>query len=140
MTKPQIWVASVLLLFFLLLLVELNTNRSDVQKKTMPNQQPQMGESTQPKTAGQLVSSLGCTGCHGPELSGTNMAPDLHKVNQYWSRDKLINYLRNPGSYMDSDRMKNYKAQYPNTMMPSFSNINVQELGKVADYLLKLQK
>ncbi len=140
MTKPQIWVASVLLLFLLLLVVELNTNRSDVQKKAMPNQQTQMDESTQPKTAEQLVSSLGCTGCHGSDLSGTRMAPDLHNVQQYWSRDKLINYLRNPSSYMDSGRMKNYLAQYPNTMMPSFSNINVQELGKIADYLLKLNK
>ena len=140
MTKPQIWVAMVLVLFVLLLVLELNTNRSDEQKKVMPNQQTQMSESARPSTADQLVASLGCTGCHGADLSGTRMAPDLHTVSKYWSRDKLINYLRNPSSYMDSGRFKNYKAQYPNVMMPSFSNIDVRELGKIADYLLNLNK
>ena len=141
MTKPQIWVAAVLVFFFLLLVLEMNTNRSDEQKKSIPpGQQSQMAESSKPQTPEQLVSSLGCTGCHGADLSGTRMAPDLHNVKDYWSRDKLINFLRNPSSYMSSDRFQNFKARYPNVMMPSFSNINVQELGRIADYLLKLKK
>lgn len=139
MTKPQIWVAAVLVVFLILLALEMNTQRSDEQKKAVPGEQLQTEESSQPKTPEQLVSSLGCTGCHGSDLSGTRMAPNLHGVKDYWSRDKLINYLRNPSSYMASDRFKNYKAKYPNTLMPSFSNIDVKELGKIADYLLKLK-
>jgi mono/diheme cytochrome c family protein len=142
MTKPQIWIASVLVLFFLLFILEKNTQRSDVQKKETPNMVPvpQTGESSRASTPEQLVGSLGCTGCHGSDLSGTKMAPALYNVKQNWSRDELINYLRNPSSYMDSDRFKNFKAMYPNVMMPSFSNIDVKELGKIADYLLKLQR
>ncbi len=140
MTKPQIWVAAVLVLFLLLFLLEENTNRSDEQKKPAPNMSTQMQQSSQSKTAEQLVSSLGCTGCHGADLAGTKMAPNLHKVKEFWSRDKLINYLRNPSSFMASDRFKNYKAQYPSVMMPSFSNIDVKELGKIADYLLEMKK
>lgn len=141
MTKPQIWVAAVLVLFFLLLVLEMNTNRSDEQKKAgPPSQQTQMTESSAPKTPQELVSALGCTGCHGADLSGARMGPDLHNVYENWSRDKLINFLRNPGSYMSSNRFQNFRAKYPNVMMPSFSNINVKELGKIADYLLKLKK
>jgi len=37
---------------------------------------------------------------------------------------------------MDADRFKEYQQQYPNMVMPSFNNINVQELGKISEYLL----
>ncbi len=140
MTKPQIWVAAVLVLFVLLFVLEKNTNRSDLQQRPAPTAPPQMGQSAQPQTGPELISSLGCKGCHGPDLSGTKMAPDLHNINQYFSRDKLINYLRNPSSFMSSSRFKSFKAEYPNVMMPSFSNIDVKNLGKIADYLLTLKK
>ncbi len=41
---------------------------------------------------------------------------------------------------MSSERFKNYQAKYPERMMPSFSNIDVKQLGEVADYLLKMKK
>lgn len=142
MTRPQIWVAAVLVLFLLLLFLEKGTKRSDVQQKPTPMgmMQTETTSASSNATPGQLVASLGCTGCHGADLSGTKMAPDLHQVSSYWSRDELINYLRNPSSYMSSERIKNYKALYPRTMMPSFSNIDVKQLGEIADYLLKLKK
>lgn len=139
MTKPQIWIAAALVLFFLLFFLEKSTKRSDVQPKQAPDITQQTQQSNQPKTPEQLTASLGCTGCHGADLSGTQMAPDLHSVSQYWSRDALINYLRNPSSYMSTDRLKAYQAKYQ-VMMPSFNNIDVKELGKIADYLLTLKK
>jgi len=66
------------------------------------------------------------------------MAPSLKGLKEYWSsRDDLINYLRNPNSFMDSDRFKAYEAKYPNGIMPSYDNKDVKDLGKIADYLLK---
>ncbi|MHB1686465.1 MAG: c-type cytochrome [Ignavibacteriaceae bacterium] len=138
MTKPQIWVAAFLALFLILFLIEKVTVRSDVQVKTTGGGASQMGQSTQPSTAEDLLSSLGCTGCHGSDLTGTKMAPNIHGVKQYWSRDNLINYLRNPSSYMSSARFQNYRTKYQ-IMMPSFNNIDVKNLGKIADYLLQLQ-
>jgi mono/diheme cytochrome c family protein len=79
---------------------------------------------------------LGCTNCHGDDLNGTQMAPPLKNIKDFWSKDKLTNYLRNPESFMDSDRFKAYRDKYPGTIMPSFGNINVQELGKIAEFLL----
>lgn len=137
MTKPQIWIAAVLVLFFLLFILEKNTERTDVQKKGMPNLTGQTEQSGKAKTPEQLLASFGCTGCHGDDLAGTRMAPNLHNLTQNWSRDGLINYLRNPNSYMDSDRFKNFKVQYPGVIMPSFSNIDIKELGRIADYLLQ---
>lgn len=140
MTKPQMWIAAVLVLFLLLFLLEKNTDRSDVQKKAAPNAPPQTGQTSQPQTVDQLISSLGCTGCHGGDLSGTKMAPDLHSVKDNWSRDNLINYFRNPSSFMSSERFKAYKEKYPGVMMPAFSNVDIKNLGKIADYLMSLKK
>ncbi len=140
MSKPLIWVTGVLVLFMLLFILEKETKRVDVQQKGAPPEiGQQTGTSNKPQTPEQMVVSLGCTGCHGADLAGTKMAPDLHNVKNEWSRDKLINFLRNPSSYMNSDKLKQLKEKYPNVMMPSFSNIDVKELGKIADYLLKLK-
>ncbi len=135
MTKPQIWIAAVLVLFFLLFFLEMNTKRSDVQPNVTPAAEQQSGQA---KTPAQLISSIGCTGCHGAGLTGTNMAPDLHGVGKYWSKSGLVNFLRDPSSYMSGNRFKAYRAKYTVTM-PSFNNINIKELGKIADYLLKLK-
>ena len=139
MTKPQIWVAAFLVLFFLLFILQRATNEpsrgtNGPMGSTVPQQNMASDENASPE---DLINRLGCKNCHGAELAGTNVAPTLKGLSQYWSKDQLINYLRNPSSYMDSDRFKEYKSKYPNMVMPSFSNIDVQELGQIAEYLLK---
>jgi hypothetical protein len=39
---------------------------------------------------------------------------------------------------MSKDRFKDYKAKYPNVIMPSYNNVDVKDLGKIAEYLLQL--
>ncbi len=143
MTKPQIWVATVLVLFFALYILEISTKRTDEQEK--PAATTAMGQQSSSQISAdqppeKLVASLGCTGCHGGDLTGTAMAPSLHSIKPNWSRQRLINFLRNPESYMSSSRFKELRAKYPNEIMPSFSNIDVKVLGKVADYLISLKK
>jgi len=137
MTKPQIWVAAFLVLFILLFLLQRATNEPG-RKTTGPINNPASGEMSgnENMSPAALIDKLGCRNCHGQDLAGTKMAPSLHSLKQYWSKDQLTNYLRNPSSFMDSDRFQQYKQQYPNMVMPSFNNINVQELGRIAEYLL----
>ena len=140
MTKPQIWVVAFLGLFLILFVLEQLTKKEE-KEKVIPEQNtvPQTNLSSENLSASELVSKLGCTSCHGTDLNGTRMGPSLHKVKEYWGRDKLINFLRNPSSYSDTDRVKEYQKNFPGLMMPSFNNIDVKELGKVADYLLQLE-
>ena len=141
MTKPQIWVSAFLALFILLFILQ----RATSEKETMPDRSgmdnvPQTQEmTTQTVTPQQLITKLSCGNCHGANLTGTKLGPNLHGIGQYWSRDKLINYLRNPAAFMDSDRFKAYRSQFPGAIMPSFGNIDVKDLGRIADYLLTLQ-
>jgi hypothetical protein len=108
------------------------------EKKLSANPVPQgeMSNQSQELSPKDMMDRLGCTGCHGADLAGTMMAPPLANLKENWSKDKLINYLRNPDSFMNGDRFQNFKEKYPGTIMPSFNNISVQELGKIAEFLL----
>jgi len=138
MTKPQIWVAAFLLLFIVLFMIGRLTKEEETMKDFSGVNNSQMGQQSNEELSGEkLVMSFGCVNCHGGNLAGSNMAPSLKGLKQFWSsRDDLINYLRNPNSFMDSDRFKGYRAKYPNGIMPSYGNKDIKDLGKIADYLL----
>ena len=138
MTKPQIWVATFLFLFIILFMIGRLTREEEPARDLSGMNNSPMGDQTNAELTGdKLIISFGCTNCHGADIAGTNTAPSLKGLKQFWgSRDALINYLRNPNSFMDSDRFKGYRAKYPNGIMPSFGNKNVKDLGKIADYLL----
>ena len=140
MTKPQIWVAAFLLLFIVLFMIGRLTKEDEPMKDFSGMKNSPMSEQTSAELTGdKLIQSFGCTNCHGADLAGTNMGPSLKGLKEFWSsRDNLINYLRNPNSFMDSDRFKGYKAKYPNGIMPSYGNKDVKDLGKIADFLLTL--
>jgi len=138
MTKPQIWVAAFLFLFIVLFLLGRLTKEDEPMRDfSSMNNSPMGSQSTTELTGDKLIQTFGCTNCHGADLAGTNMGPSLKSIKDNWSsRDNLINYLRNPNSFMDKDRFKEYRAKYPNQIMPAFGNKNVKDLGKIADYLL----
>ena len=135
MTNAQKWVAGFLLLFLILFFLNQLTKNSSGGNNagyTSPSAAVE-------KSGRELFVSIGCSDCHGTDLRGTKKAPSLYSAKDYWSRDNLINYLRNPLSYNGDERFENYKKQYPEKIMPSFSQVNVKDLGKIADYILSLK-
>ncbi len=136
MSKSQIWIASFLGLFLVLFLLS-RAFKHDSAETAFKNES---GRETA-VTAVDVKTSIrnnGCAGCHGQNLEGTTLAPALTGVKQYWSsREELISYLRNPNSFMDKDRFQEYKNKY-NSVMPGYGNIDIKDLGRIADYLLSL--
>jgi cytochrome c2 len=137
MTNAQKWVAAFLGLFLILFLLGRITRK---EEKTMPPSTGQMGQQTTQTSEnadGQtLTKQLGCISCHGDNLQGTQMAPAIENVSKNWTRDGLINYLRNPASYSGGARFDEYREKYKSKMMPSFGNRDVKELGRITDFLL----
>jgi mono/diheme cytochrome c family protein len=88
-------------------------------------------------TAEQLITNYGCTNCHGSDLAGTNLAPGLINLSQYWGKESLLNYLRNPNDFMNEERFKEYREKYRNQIMPPYGNKNIKDLGKIVNYLLE---
>jgi len=139
MTNAQKWVTAFLGLFLILFLLERITKKEEPAgiPQSMSGQNSRQSAKVSSNADGPtLMQEIGCVSCHGDDLNGTQMAPALSEIKKNWSRDELINYLRNPSSYNGGKRFDDYRATYKNVIMPSFSNIDVKELGKIADYLL----
>lgn len=132
MTNAQKWVAAFLVLFIVLF----GLGKLTEKEETMFEEEDYYSESADVNGLA-LFNRAGCVSCHGSDLKGTNVGPSLMSVKDYWKRDNLINYLRNPSSYSGDERFDNYRAKYNNVVMPSYSNLDVKDLGKIADYLLK---
>ncbi|MGQ9798939.1 MAG: c-type cytochrome [Ignavibacterium sp.] len=137
MTKPQIWVATFLFLFIILFLIQKATKTNEPEKDFSQMGSSMMQQESNENLSGeQLMNNFGCLNCHGANLEGTPMGPDLVNLKELWSRDNLINYLRNPNSFMSQKRFQEYREKYPNMLMPAYGNKDVKDLGKIADYLL----
>ncbi|WP_337865346.1 cytochrome c [Ignavibacterium sp.] len=137
MTKPQIWVAAFLFLFIILFLIQNATKTHEPEKDfSQMGSSMMQQESNENLSGAQLMNNFGCLSCHGANLEGTAMGPALVNLKEFWSRDNLINYLRNPNSYMNQKRFQEYQEKYPNMIMPAYGNKDVKDLGKIADYLL----
>jgi mono/diheme cytochrome c family protein len=140
MTKPQIWVATVLVVFILLFLLSRLTKEEETGRTSpVGSPIPQTDMTSEDLSGMDLIVKINCTTCHGNDLTGTRMGPSLYNVSEFWSRERLINYLRNPASFADTDRLKRYKEEYPGIFMPAYSQIEVKDLGKIADFLLELK-
>lgn len=138
MTNAQKWVAAFLVLFILLFALSKLTKKENNEYAGSDSYGESSDENASAEPDGMaLITRLGCISCHGSDLNGTGVGPSLVQVKDHWKRDALINYLRNPSSYSGDARFEAYKAKYNNISMPSYSNIDVKELGKIADYLLK---
>ena len=135
MTNAQKWVAAFLGLFLILFLLGKVTKKDD---STDAIPQMTMGQAAASQAADGLglIKQSGCITCHGSELQGTKIAPALTGLKEFWNRDKLINYLRNPSSFGTDERFVKFKEKYKNIMMPSYNNLDVKDLGKIADHLL----
>ncbi len=136
MTNAQKWLAAFLGIFLLLFILgrilqkeETFSNSENYSEKTM--------QSNQELDAMTLIQQTGCVSCHGQNLEGSNIAPALVNIKEHWTRDGLINYLRNPSSYGSGERFKEYKLKYRNIVMPAYNNLDVKDLGRIADFLLE---
>lgn len=139
MTKPQIWVAAFLVVFILLFMLQKLTQEEEKPRDfsgQMNNQMMEENTTGSDLTAEQLISNFGCTNCHGGDLQGTQMAPALTNLSQYWGKESLLNYLRNPNDFMNEKRFIEYKEKYPNQIMPPYGNKDIKDLGKIVDFLL----
>jgi ubiquinol-cytochrome c reductase cytochrome b subunit len=76
----------------------------------------------------QLFQSQGCGACHRMNGSGGSIGPDLSNEGSGGrTRDWLVTQIRNP------------KAHFPDSIMPSFSALSDKQVSDLADYLMGLK-
>jgi len=81
------------------------------------------------KAGSDLFKSQGCSACHRVGGTGGNIGPDLSGEGlKGRSRQWLSDHLRNP------------KAHYPTTVMPSFAALSDKANSQLVDYLESLKE
>jgi mono/diheme cytochrome c family protein len=145
MTNALKWVAVFFSLFIALLALSIIIDKDDAAvpeekiEKFMEEEQ-RAGKNAEPVTGLTLIKKNGCASCHGDDLRGKEkLGPGLFAAKKHWDKDGLVNYLRNPSAFDSDSRFSEYRKQYGSAMMPSYENLDVKDLGKIADYILNLE-
>jgi ubiquinol-cytochrome c reductase cytochrome b subunit len=82
---------------------------------------------TAEKRGSQLLNSLGCMACHRVNGKGGAIGPEFTStLLKGKSREWLITQIRNP------------KAHFPNSIMPSFSSLPDEQVNDVVDFLFTI--
>ena len=140
MTNAQKWVTVFLILFVLLLALSKLTNKDEKssseanysEENVNPNETVQIN-------AEKLISQNKCLTCHGRDLGGSGMGPSLTNLSDNWEKDALINYLKDPSSFLNIARMAVLREKYGSDM-PAVKNLSNDEISAIAEFLLKLKR
>jgi cytochrome c2 len=89
-----------------------------------------------PGTPEALYVDLGCFKCHGENRQGQRSGPPLVKIIDHWDEESLLEYLKNPKTFVQSNPRLSYLGeQYP-IAMPAYGNIDEKDLRKLAEFIL----
>jgi len=92
------------------------------------SQEAQTGPPPKSVTEGrQLYADNGCASCHSIKGVGGVVAPPLDGVGKRHDRAWLIGHFKDPQKYT------------PGSVMPSFSQLSDEDLGKLTDYMMSLK-
>ncbi len=80
--------------------------------------------------------ALKCAKCHGAELEGQRTAPKLTGLENRWSQDELVAYLRDPQAVVAVTPRLAYMAEQYAIAMPAYAHTDEQVLQGLAGWLL----
>mgnify|MGYP001025992391 CR=1 FL=1 len=89
-----------------------------------------------PGSAEALYLGMGCAKCHGPAREGQKSGPALADLGERWDEDRLVAYLRDPRTFVESNpRLKYLDEQYP-IAMPPYAEAPEADLRALARLML----
>lgn len=90
----------------------------------------------EPGTPEALYVDLGCAKCHGDDREGQRSGPPLVKIIDHWDEAALLEYLKSPKEFVQSNpRLSYLDEQYP-IAMPGYAATPEEDLRKLADFIL----
>ena len=83
-----------------------------------------------------LYVDLGCAKCHGNDRQGQRSGPPLIKIADHWDEGELLEYLKSPKTFVESNpRLSYLDEQYP-IAMPAYATTSEADLQKLAEFIL----
>ena len=91
----------------------------------------------EPGTPQASYIDLGCAKCHGDAREGKRSGPPLVKIEDHWDEEGLMQYLRDPKTFVEANPRLSYMGeQYP-IVMPPFANTDEEQLRALAVFILE---
>ena len=91
----------------------------------------------EPGTPEASYIDLGCAKCHGPAREGQRSGPPLVKLEGHWDEETLMQYMRDPKTFVEANPRLSYMAeQYP-IAMPAFAHTDEEQLRELAVFILE---
>ena len=86
-----------------------------------------------------VYTKRGCNVCHGPALTGTNMAPGFEEAPEHWEPESFARYLTNPDSSVRAnERLRALDARYGMFVMPAYQ-LAEEELVPLTKLILRIE-
>ena len=86
----------------------------------------------------EVYSAQGCGTCHAPDGAGTMLGPSLRGKSSHWTREKMVEYLRNPQAFAEKDPRLAEQARRYALPMTRFDKLTAEEIDAVAEHVLSL--
>ncbi len=98
------------------------------------------GHSSGDRNGAELYTYIGCSSCHGATGTGGSLGPPLKGIGQYWDRESMTNFLVDPKETLASDpRLSKLDDAFKTDMRP-FSELTRDQLERIADFVLSLER
>lgn len=81
---------------------------------------------------------MGCGTCHAADGRGGQFGPPLHGKKHFWTREKLVAYLKNPSAYAQGDARLAEQSKKFMLPMQRFDMLPPAELEALADHVLAM--
>jgi cytochrome c2 len=91
----------------------------------------------EPGTPEASYIDLGCAKCHGPAREGRRSGPPLVKIEDHWDEEGLMQYLRDPKTFVEANPRLSYMGEKYPIMMPAFAHTDEEQLRQLAVFILE---
>lgn len=92
-----------------------------------------------PRDGETVWLEAGCVNCHGRDGGGMKgFAPTLHGKKQFWTRETLIAYIKDPQGYAAKEPRLRDQGRGYSLPMPKLPLPHAIEYERLADYVLAL--
>ena len=91
----------------------------------------------EPGTPEASYIDLGCAKCHGPARAGRRSGPPLVKIEDHWDEASLMQYLRDPKTFVEANPRLSYMDERYPIAMPPFANTDEEQLRELAIFILE---
>jgi cytochrome c553 len=93
--------------------------------------------SNPPSIGSDLYVEYGCGICHGSERQGTDNGPPLIGLQELYTIDSLVQYLKFPVEVGERNkRLTKLREMYEPLVMPSYKDLSEDVLKEIATLLL----